>query len=199
METAKKLLTTSGLICFLVVLCIETHKESDYHESIFEETHEEVSTIITKEKQAGNLSEPKSYPISKTDCITKEEIKENTLSWEDEVLLMRIAQAEAGNQGPQGMWLVMSVVMNRVAAEEYPDTIEGVILQPHQFSSVDDGHFDDQVVLGQEAFEALERIEQGDIAPELVAFENINSNVLDQYYWEAFTYRDHRFYTRKSD
>ena len=41
----------------------------------------------------------------------------------DEDLVKTIAMAEAGNQGPDGMWLVMSVVMNRVESEDFPDTI----------------------------------------------------------------------------
>ena len=44
-------------------------------------------------------------------------------SKEDTEALQRIAMAEAGNQGPDGMWMVMSVVLNRVESEDFPNTI----------------------------------------------------------------------------
>lgn len=94
------------------------------------------------------------------------------------------------------MWLIMSVIMNRVADEEFPDTIRDVIYQPHQFSVVSDGRIDN--VEPTEAAEmALIRIEEGQIAPELIAFERVDSNVLDVYFMPAFSYKDHRFYTKK--
>ena len=52
----------------------------------------------------------------------------------DEELLQKIAVSEAGNQGPDGMWLVMCVVMNRVESEDFPDTISEVINQKGQFT-----------------------------------------------------------------
>ena len=118
------------------------------------------------------------------------------LTQEDRDLILRCAAAEGANQGEDGMWLIMSVIMNRVADEEFPDTIRDVIYQPHQFSVVSDGRID--LVEPTEAAEmALVRIEEGEIAPELIAFERVDSNVLDVYFMPAFTYKDHKFYTKK--
>ena len=44
--------------------------------------------------------------------------------------LLKIAYAEAGNQGEDGQWLVMSVIINRVNSSEFPNTIHEVIYQP---------------------------------------------------------------------
>jgi len=41
---------------------------------------------------------------------------------------------EAGNQGVHGKRAVAQVVLNRVSHPHYPDTVCGVVFQPHQFS-----------------------------------------------------------------
>lgn len=49
--------------------------------------------------------------------------------------LARTLQAEAGNQGYQGMLDVGSVIMNRVDDGRYGDGVDGVIMKPGQFSA----------------------------------------------------------------
>ncbi len=51
-------------------------------------------------------------------------------------MLSRIAQAEAGNQGRIGRDAVVSTVMNRTAADAFPNSIAGVIGQRNQFEPV---------------------------------------------------------------
>ena len=110
--------------------------------------------------------------------------------------LCRIAQAEAGNQTEDGMWLVMSVVINRANSEDFPSTISAVIQQPGAFSAVKNGSFD-RAEPSEECLKAYERIASGDIAPEIIAFEAKSSDVLDQYFKWAFTHKGHKFYTKK--
>ena len=110
--------------------------------------------------------------------------------------LCRIAQAEAGNQTEDGMWLVMSVVINRVNSEDFPMTISAVLQQPGAFSAVKNGSFD-RAEPSEECLQAYERIASGDIAPEIIAFEAKSSDVLDQYFRWAFTHKGHKFYTKK--
>ena len=110
--------------------------------------------------------------------------------------LCRIAQAEAGNQTQDGMWLVMSVVLNRVSSEDFPDTIYDVLQQPGAFSAVKNGSYD-RAEPSEECLEAYERIASGDICPEIIAFEAKSSDVLDQYFKWAFTHKGHKFYTKK--
>lgn len=59
---------------------------------------------------------------------------ENDLYW-----LSRAIYAEAGNQTMQGRIAVGTVILNRVAAPAFPNTIEEVIFAPHQFSPVANG------------------------------------------------------------
>tara|TARA_R110001606_G_scaffold332690_2_gene480561 strand:+ start:944 stop:2572 length:1629 start_codon:yes stop_codon:yes gene_type:complete len=53
----------------------------------------------------------------------------------DRELLARTLQAEAGNQGYDGMLAAGSVIMNRANATGYGDGMRGVILKPGQFSA----------------------------------------------------------------
>lgn len=115
------------------------------------------------------------------------------LDLEDAQTLMRVAYAEAGNQGPDGMRLVMSVILNRVEAEDWPDTVKEVCSQRYQFSDAAD--IED---VSSDCHVALALIEMGGKAPEIVAFENKKSNKLDSYFDYAFTYKDQKFYTKNS-
>ena len=105
--------------------------------------------------------------------------------------LMQVAASEALNQGPDGMRLVMSVVLNRVNSPEFPNNIHDVIHQPHQFATSRMGKVD----ITPEVHEALCEIEMGNVTPEIVAFETTTNSALDVYYSKAFDYKDHSFYT----
>lgn len=55
------------------------------------------------------------------------------------LILSKCVYAEAGNQGEDGMRYVCDVILNRVLSPDFPDTVEGVISQRHQFASYSDG------------------------------------------------------------
>ena len=59
-----------------------------------------------------------------------------TITYPDAQLLMMVASAEALNQGVSGMVHVMEVILNRVASDEFPDTVQGVVYQKSQFQKV---------------------------------------------------------------
>lgn len=70
---------------------------------------------------------------------------EDTLKEEEEraeKLLASIIYCEAGNQSFTGQVAVGSVVLNRMANEAYPDTMEEVIYQPGQFCPAGSGWLD---------------------------------------------------------
>lgn len=58
----------------------------------------------------------------------------NDLKW-----LSHIINAEAGNQSMEGQICVGNVVLNRVADERFPDTVEAVVFSPNQFCPVKSG------------------------------------------------------------
>lgn len=72
-------------------------------------------------------------------------------------MLLKLAMAEAEDQGVIGKALVMRVVKNRKDSEAFPNTIEDVIFEPKQFSPVWDGRYD-EAVPDEECYEALELV-----------------------------------------
>lgn len=84
---------------------------------------------------------------------------------EDEMyLLAKIAMAEAEGESLKGKALVMLTILNRVASNQFPDTIEEVILQKngdcYQFTPVKNGRFQ-KVEPNMECYEALELVISG--------------------------------------
>lgn len=55
--------------------------------------------------------------------------------------MAKIIHAEARGENFDGMVAVGAVVLNRVEDQNFPNTVEEVIHQPRQFSSVADGQF----------------------------------------------------------
>lgn len=67
------------------------------------------------------------------------------LSDEDMGVLLRIVEAEAGNEDEDGKLLVANVVLNRVESDAFPDTVSDVVFQKEkgvtQFSPVSNGSY----------------------------------------------------------
>lgn len=99
---------------------------------------------------------------------TSEQIAEEIVLGEME-LIAQLVQAEAGNQSLEGKRLVVDVVLNRVADPRFPDTVEGVIFQPGQFSVVKNGEFE----------KAAWHMEESDFAAVAIEYEmHTNEDVL---------------------
>ena len=179
-----------GLLVLIYVLCVlyAIYIECLAH-TIGVQTVEYESIPITQ--QNNEIVQTAEVPPRTHDI----KVNVNEFTYEEAQLLLKIAQAEAGNQGPDGMWLVMSVVLNRRDSEEWPDNIHDVIYQESQFYT----RGMDAAEVTPETHEALARIERGDVAPQIIAFEKSNNNSLEKYFCSAFQYRDHIFYTRKED
>ena len=119
------------------------------------------------------------------------------LSFEDAQMLLKIAQAEAGNQSIDGMALVMQTVLNRVEDDDYPDTIYEVISQKGQFQSYANGTYA-KAIPCSDCHMALAEIEMGMFSDDtVIAFEVSGVRSLDKYFMYAFTLGGHDFYTEK--
>lgn len=73
--------------------------------------------------------------------VSEEELEEE-MYYDSLELLAVCVEAEAGNQGLDGKRMVVDVILNRVDAPGWPDTVEEVITQPYAFSSYWDGGMD---------------------------------------------------------
>lgn len=116
----------------------------------------------------------------------------------DAQALLKIAQAEAGNQGIEGMALVMEVVLNRTQKDGFPDTITGVIEEKGRFGTVTNGMYQ-KAEPSPEAHLALAMIESGKpFDTEIVGFEaSANGRALEKYFDYVYTVGDHDFYVTK--
>lgn len=120
-----------------------------------------------------------------------------TVSYPEAQQLMRIASAEALNQGTIGMFLVMQVVWNRVQSPLYPNTVWEVISQPGQFDPVMNGTYYTAEIT-PETHEALALFESNLQAnEEIIAFESVRNDSLTRYFDTSFTYLGHTFYHKK--
>lgn len=96
---------------------------------------------------------------------------------EDADILLKLAMAEAESESVEGKALVMLVVLNRVWSDGFPETVEAVVFQPHQFSPVKEGgrYYTTEPDAG--CYEALRMIEQGwDESEGALYFESCEGN-----------------------
>lgn len=164
-----------------------------------EEQHEEIYTSIWEEEPQTDISEHGADAAPKAGWYTAvlcEDAGEEIMTKEEQELLMKLAYAEAGNQGVEGMWLVMSVVINRKNSPDYPNSIVGVIYQKNQFATVKNGALD-RAIITDNCREALRRILSGDVKEDIIGFETTKSKVLDKWFQASFEHKDHRFYVAK--
>ncbi|OPZ64629.1 MAG: Spore cortex-lytic enzyme precursor [Firmicutes bacterium ADurb.Bin506] len=54
-------------------------------------------------------------------------------------LLARVVAAEAEGEPYQGQVAVAAVILNRVGSSQFPNSLSGVVFQPHAFESVSNG------------------------------------------------------------
>ncbi len=194
MKGLKETLTLIGIA--LIVLGVLLHL-SHYPK---EEQHEEIYTSIWEEEPQTDISEHGADAAPKAGWYTAvfcEDAGEEIMTKEEQELLMKLAYAEAGNQGVEGMWLVMSVVINRKNSPDYPNSIVGVIYQKNQFATVKNGALD-KAIITDNCREALLRILSGDVKPDIIGFETTKSKVLDKWFQASFEHKNHRFYVAKS-
>lgn len=119
----------------IIVLLITTNNQEYNIPSriIFEPSvlvYEKSVTVLTYEEELPSFFSPVS------DYVYSSIKKPITTDKQDIYLLVSLAQAEAGNQGPEGIRRVVDVVLNRVESRKFPNTVEDVIFQPGQFMTV---------------------------------------------------------------
>lgn len=144
--------------------------------------HTSDSTVKTSEvktaevKTADVSADTKSNTKSKEKEAAKEEIsslsaKETvnsavvSITEEEVTMLERIVEAEATGEDMTGKILIANVIFNRMADDEFPDTVEEVIFQnsngDYQFSPVSDERYW-SVKITDETEEAVQRALQGE-------------------------------------
>ena len=108
-------------------------------------------------------------------------------TYTDKELFERVVEAEAGNQDLKGKRLVAAVIYNRVASEEFPDTIREVLTEPKQFSTVSNGSIY-RVKVSYETKQAIILEECDRTDPDILYF---NCGPVSGEY--VYTYKGHKF------
>ncbi|MCC8066039.1 MAG: cell wall hydrolase [Clostridiales bacterium] len=169
----------------------------------------DISEASTIEETSMTAESAPESPVIEAEEITEpqtsEEKEEQTeiagCGWEayESEILVRIAMAEAEGEGTYGKALVMKVVLNRVMSDEFPDSIEAVVFEEGQFSTVSDGGRYYTVEPDEECYEALGMVEAGwDETQGALYFESCNGDS-----WHSrnldflFQYGNHKFYTEE--
>ncbi len=127
------------------------------------------------------------------------------LSESDYEVLLRIVQAEAGNEDTKGKILVANVVLNRVMDARFPGSVTGVVFQNAggraQFSPVANGTYY-SVVVSEDTKEAVDRALAGEDYSEgalyFAARRYAGSSQMrwfDECLTKLFAYGGHEFFT----
>lgn len=134
------------------------------------------STPAFKIRLTENYSEPKAdkfFGVQKraasgqriVDYVILEKECKYNLSEADYEALLKIVQAEAGNEDEEGKMLVAGVILNRVNDSKFPGTVTEVVMQKengvYQFSPIANGTYQ-SVKVTQETIEAVERVLAGE-------------------------------------
>jgi len=119
-------------------LPVTTDAEAEYNEEL-------VSTDIPTVDEIDMSS---SSPITEESQISSETEQAEEDSWpfpitQDEIdLIALVTMAEAEGETELGKRLVIDTILNRVDSEHFPDTVNDVIYQRNQFSSMWNGRVD---------------------------------------------------------
>ncbi len=147
----KSLLTVLGLATISAVCIAAASRSEPEHKT------QTIAEYMDEWRRAHPSTEAnKSIPVA-TSQLAVCEVDAAGLDFTDEEsqMLLKLAMAEAEDQGVIGKALVIRVVKNRVDSEAFPNSIQDVIYEPKQFSPVWDGRYD-EAVPDAECYEALE-------------------------------------------
>lgn len=156
----------------------------------------------TEEKTRKDSKETSSHPAEETGnsmviSISKKEV----------TMLERIVEAEATGEDMVGKILIANVIFNRIAAKEFPDSVEKVIFQnsngEYQFSPVEDERYW-LVKITKETKKAVQRALQGEDYSEgalyFISRKRTNSSSakwFDQNLDWLFEHGGHEFYKNR--
>lgn len=123
-------------------------------------------------------------------------IKSKDWDANESYMLAKIAMAEAEGEDTEGKALVITVVLNRVWSDEFPNSIEGVITEEKQFTAYENGRYD-RVEPSEDCYKALRMVENGwDESQGATYFERTSTEETwhNTSLHRLFTHGNHTFY-----
>ena len=137
------------------------------------------SELIKDKPLAGSASllaeiEPTPIPGDNLSCMEPEpELHAPDDKVQDIELLAHLIMGEAGDSriSDEHLYYVGSVALNRVADDDFPNTLKEVIYQKGQYACTDDGNFDKEPT--DRCWEiAQELLDKGSILPDSVVYQS---------------------------
>lgn len=97
----------------------------------------DVVEVVTGKAAETAQAKPTTEAMTETPVI-------KSMDWdaEDSYILAKMAMAEAEGEDTEGKALVILVILNRVWADQFPDTILDVVSQENAFTSYSNGRYD---------------------------------------------------------
>ncbi len=161
-----------------------------------------ITAALTQALRVTEIEEPEvvSWESISPQEIESEPIEECTeelaivFSESDEIRLMKIAMAEARGEGVEGKAMVIAVVYNRTQSEIFPDTVENVLYQDHQFQTVKNGSYA-SAIPDEECQEALEAVKNGEYLDiDALFFDSCKNSWASRNREYLYTIGGHNFY-----
>lgn len=192
------------LFSFLCIRGMEENKLAALAKPAYTITLDE-TMLADQDKSAMGISAVAASGQRIVDCDVVSREYKYELDEENLEVLLRIVEAEAGGEDPEGKLLVANVVLNRVEDEQFPDTVKEVVFQKEngvsQFSPISNGSYY-QVEISRETKEAVERALEGEdiskgalyFAARKYADEN-KMKWFDNHLCYLFKHGGHEFYT----
>lgn len=141
----KKIMQACAVALFATSLCFAQPKETepivDNEEAIVRVAKPRETAIAVK-TNVDIVTSANDIAYDDVDTEQQEPADELPLSDCEIDLIALVVMAEAEGESEEGKRLVIDTILNRVDSEYFPDTVEEVIYQPNQFSSMWNGRAD---------------------------------------------------------
>lgn len=118
----------------------------------------EIPTVTHIEDYELEYEHTPELPVTAEPVFEEDTLK---ISEADREVLLKVSMAEAEGECTEGKAMVMRVVLNRVASDEFPDNIEDVVMEENQFSVTRENGRYYTVVPNEDCYKALEMVLQG--------------------------------------
>ncbi|MFP7494687.1 cell wall hydrolase [Terribacillus saccharophilus] len=122
-------------LCVVFYLPFQNLKQNIYPAKVYADARKQPE-LSARETDSLNKS---NIILTDTTELTEATIEQKQYTIEEIELLQKLVQAETSGEDYPGKVAVATVVLNRIESDDFPDTIEDVIMQEGQFQPVSSG------------------------------------------------------------
>lgn len=137
-----------GVLVVAVVLSVSFYLEPLKSDFFGESKKVSAAELKTSDPEIYNINtnfsernKESDIDVNDIEVVTAGTNSVSTFSMDDYDALCRIVSTEAGTEDIEGQMLITNVILNRVASDKFPNTIQEVIESPGQFDPVETGAY----------------------------------------------------------